>query len=304
MKQHLTPREVADALGVSESSVKRWADEGRIGATRTGGGHRRIDVEEVIRFVRRNNASVSSPEILGFEESAHVPWQHLTERELEDQVYDALISGDSPRAFGLIHGPFLAGKPLAWIFDGPVRNAMHRMGDLWKHQGDGILLEHRATDICVQAVMRIRLSLPVELGAPTSVGGTGPGDPYLLPTLMAATVLRDIGMNDTNLGPETPLPVFLEAVEQFHPRLVWLSVSVEQVAETIRPELMGFADELARRHVSLAIGGQAMGRLRDLRHRNLTICHSMAELSAFARGLLASARASQEYKAQDPAATA
>jgi excisionase family DNA binding protein len=299
MKQYLSPKELAEALAVSESSVKRWADEGQIAVTRTAGGHRRIALEEVVRFVRRSNASVSRPEILGFEEAGHVPWQHLTEPELEAQVYEALVQGQSAKAFGLIHGPFLGGRPLAWIFDGPVRNAMHRLGDLWRHQGDGILLEHRATDICVQAVMRIRLSLPVDSQAPASVGGAGPDDPYLLPTLMAATVLRDIGVNDMNLGPQTQLAVFREAVERFHPRLVWLSVSVEQVAEAIRPELIRLADELSRLNASLVIGGQAVGKLADLRHPNLTIGHSMAELSTFARGLLASVRPHQESPAQD-----
>jgi excisionase family DNA binding protein len=299
MKQYLSPRELAEALAVSESSVKRWADEGHIAVTRTGGGHRRIALEEVVRFVRRSNASVSRPEILGFEETGHVPWQHLSEQELEAQVYEALVQGQSAKAFGLIHGPFLGGRPLAWIFDGPVRSAMHRLGELWKHQDDGILLEHRATDICVQAVMRIRLSLPVDSQAPGSVGGAGPGDPYLLPTFMAATVLRDVGMNDTNLGPRTPLAVFREAVGRFNPRLVWLSVSVEQAAEALRPELVKLSEDLSAHGASLVIGGQAVGKLADLRHPNLTIGHSMAELSTFARGLLASMRPRQEPLVQD-----
>ena len=299
MNQYLSPKELAEALAVSESSVKRWADDGQIAVTRTEGGHRRITLEEAVRFVRRSNASVSRPEILGFEEAGHVLWQHLSEQEFEAQVYEALVQGQSAKAFGLIHGPFLGGRPLAWVFDDPVRSAMHRLGELWKHQDDGILLEHRATDICVQAIMRIRLSLPIDSQAPASVGGAGPGDPYLLPTLMAATVLRDIGMNDTNLGPQTPLAVLREAVRRLNPRLVWLSVSVEQAAEVLRPELVKLSENLSAHGASMIIGGQAVGKLADLRHPNLTIGHSMAELSTFARGLLASVRPHQESPAQD-----
>jgi methanogenic corrinoid protein MtbC1 len=242
---------------------------------------------------------VSRPDILGFEEALRVPWQQLSGQELEDELYGTLIEGHSAKAFGLIHGPFLAGRPLAWILDGPVCAAMHRMGELWKHRGDGILLEHRATDICVQAVMRIRLSLPADMDAPQAMGGAGPGDPYMLPTLMAATILRDLGMNDTNLGPETPLAVLRAAVDRFSPRLVWMSVSVEQVAEAIRPELLKFAEEMAVRNASLIIGGRAVEKLADLRHPNLTIGHSMSELSTFARGLLAPMRQHQGNAAQN-----
>lgn len=35
--------EAADLLGVSSDTLRRWADAGRIGATRTSGGHRLID---------------------------------------------------------------------------------------------------------------------------------------------------------------------------------------------------------------------------------------------------------------------
>ena len=40
----LSPRELAEAVGVSESSLKRWADRGRVHVHRTEGGHRRIPV--------------------------------------------------------------------------------------------------------------------------------------------------------------------------------------------------------------------------------------------------------------------
>ena len=42
MKPLLSPKELADAIGVSESSIKRWVDNGEIQATKTSGGHRRI----------------------------------------------------------------------------------------------------------------------------------------------------------------------------------------------------------------------------------------------------------------------
>jgi PAS domain S-box-containing protein/diguanylate cyclase (GGDEF)-like protein/excisionase family DNA binding protein len=46
----VTMRDAAGALGVSSSTVRRWADEGRLTAIRTSGGHRRFLVEDVRRL--------------------------------------------------------------------------------------------------------------------------------------------------------------------------------------------------------------------------------------------------------------
>jgi PAS domain S-box-containing protein/excisionase family DNA binding protein len=62
-----SPRNVADALGVGESTVKRWIDAGRMEADRTIGGHRRVALDEVLRFVRAEEMDVVHPETLGLD---------------------------------------------------------------------------------------------------------------------------------------------------------------------------------------------------------------------------------------------
>ena len=46
----VTLGEAAEALGVSASTLRRWAESGRIATTRTAGGHRRFAVSEVSRL--------------------------------------------------------------------------------------------------------------------------------------------------------------------------------------------------------------------------------------------------------------
>ena len=122
MKSHLSPRELALAIGVSESSLKRWADDGLIGVTRTAGGHRRIARHEALRFIRETKARVLRPSLLGLREADRAP-------SAEDgSLFEALRRGIGYQALGLIQGWFLEGRPLAWIFDGPIANAMDRIG--------------------------------------------------------------------------------------------------------------------------------------------------------------------------------
>ena len=49
----------AEQLGVSESTVRRWADGGEVQSYRTPGGHRRILEEDLKRLVSANHATPS-----------------------------------------------------------------------------------------------------------------------------------------------------------------------------------------------------------------------------------------------------
>jgi MerR family transcriptional regulator, light-induced transcriptional regulator len=60
--QLLSPKQVARALGVSESSLKRWCDQGLIATVRTAGGHRKMASAEVMRYIREHNLPLVSPE--------------------------------------------------------------------------------------------------------------------------------------------------------------------------------------------------------------------------------------------------
>ena len=69
-KSLLTPKDLADAIGASESALRRWVDGGRIRMLRTAGGHRRIPLQEAIRFVRQTGATIVRPELLGLNQLA------------------------------------------------------------------------------------------------------------------------------------------------------------------------------------------------------------------------------------------
>ena len=49
----------ADLLGVSVDTVRRWTDDGRLVTTRTAGGHREVDGQELARFLSEQPPAAS-----------------------------------------------------------------------------------------------------------------------------------------------------------------------------------------------------------------------------------------------------
>ena len=285
MKQVLSPKELALAIGVSESSVKRWADDGVLRATRTAGGHRRIPIAEAIRFVRQSEATLVRAELLGLPDVEAVSG-HLPARADEGEaLYGFLREGAAKEARGLVMSMYLSGRSVADIGDGPVREALQRLGEIWRHEPQGVFIEHRATDICIQAINQLRMVVEIPDDGPVAVGGAPEGDPYLIPSLMTAAVFAAEGFQAINLGANTPAPSLRYAAEHHHARLVWVSATGFDNAETLRGYVEGLSDELKALGASLVLGGRATGIIGPIARRNVLVCASMAELVAFVRGL-------------------
>lgn len=275
----LSPRELAEALGVSESSLKRWVDSGKIRAMRTDGGHRRIALSEAVRFVRDTGAPVARPDLLDMPEVAIA---HQRTLRGSDQLLDYLIEGDVVGARGWLLGRYLSGLSIASLCDGPIKEAMHALGELWNHDKGGVFIEHRGTDVCLQALAHLRGTFEPAVTAPLALGGTPEDDPYLLPSFMAATVIAAAGMRAMNLGPDTPVSALEHAAIAHKPCLVWISASAPLPAPRARA-IAKWANSLPR-SITVVCGGRACEPLADGGVRFLP---AMTDLLALAVSLAA-----------------
>lgn len=286
----LSPHDLAKALGVSESSLKRWIDAGRIRATRTEGGHRRVALADALAFVRETRATVVRPELLGLtgDPRAAVPRVEAEALAADKaargghELSRALQDGDAGLVAARLHAEHRAGASIAALCDGPIRRAMHVIGELWKHDPDGVVIEHRATDACMMALASLRATIATPDDAPVALGGAPEDDPYMLPSAMVALVLAVEGFRTVNLGADTPAQAMHRAVVVHQPRLVWISASAPlPIAQA--HDLAGFLAALAPQIVSV-VGGRHVAAIADADPRIRTI-DSMAELAALARGL-------------------
>lgn len=285
-KHFLTPRDLALALGASESSLKRWVDDGDIPASRTAGGHRRIAVADAVRFIRESRLPVLRPDLLGLVEAAPVA-STAGAAPSTQMLVAAMRAGDSNSVQALLVSSFLSGASAAAICDGPVRAALAEIGELWRDGADGIAIEHQAVDACAHALATIRQALPEPAAnAPVAIGSAVSRDPYLLPSLAASVVLREVGFRAINLGPDLPVAALLRWIERHRPLLVWRSASIVDDVRELRREIEELEVALASHPTLLVLGGRGLTAMSIPHGERTVVFGSLSELAGFARGLL------------------
>lgn len=248
----LSPKELALALGVSESSVKRWVDSGEIAASRTRGGHRRITLTEAVQYVRRKRLSVVRPDLLGLPEA---PGPHAD----VEAFTRLLVDGRDAEARSFLIGRFLEGTSAAELFDDPLRRALEVIGERWLQEGDGVFVEHRAIEVCRRIVLEMRSFFDPDSEAPLAIGGAIAGDAAALGSSCVEIVFMECGYRAVNLGADTPLSAFTSAVERLEPRYVWVSTSHPTSKLESAEEWNEFIERLRSSGAELIVGG----RMRD-----------------------------------------
>ncbi|NIP86508.1 MAG: helix-turn-helix domain-containing protein [Planctomycetales bacterium] len=288
MKQLLSPKQVARAIGVSESSLKRWCDQGRIPTTRTAGGHRRLPISGVLEFLRASRYELVEPEVLGLP-STTGQGPRVLDRAAEG-LADALVAGNEPLARQIVIDLYLAEHRLSSICDRVIGPAFYRVGECWDCGQIEIYRERRSCEICERLIHELRSAVPpVEKQAPLALGGTPVGDPYRLPTMLVELVLRENGWDATSLGTSLPFDTLRAAVVQNRPRLFWLSVTSFSDTDAFLADYQRFYDEFGDQ-IAIVVGGQAITSPLRRKMQYAAFCDTMQHLESFVSSLDTSPR--------------
>ncbi len=275
-----SPKQVSKALGVSESSVKRWCDKGMINTARSGGGHRRMRSADVVEFIRRSGHNLVAPESLGLEPVDFQP------KQIESAIAPcvaALTAGDEQKFQELLNGLYLAKHPLSEIFDSVVAPVFHEMGQRWECDDAEIYQERRSCEICIRSIIEMRKLQSNPASGLTAIGGTLSDDIYQIPVTMGELVLRDLGFNAHLLGCSIPAESFLAAIDHLKPNLVWLSISFVKDEEAFVREFKLLSDKCVENKIALVVGGRALTAELRRKVNYSAFCDTMKHLESFSR---------------------
>lgn len=273
--EYCSTRLAARALGVSESTIRRWVDRGVLPSQKTSGGHRRIRVADLVVYAREHGLASAQPEALHPSDADH------TLEESIALLSHAMGAGDADSAGEIAVGFLLGGMPLPEVLDALIAPAMVKVGELWTGGFEGILAEHRATSVTLGLVERLGQFTPRHSGL-GAIGGAVAGDPYSIPSAMSKEVMRQAGYDAFDLGPNTPVRIIGQALQEREGTLAWISANHVSDPVTTRADILRVAETCKMVGASLVVGGRgtALLNLPDLPGLH-TAC-SMGELHQIA----------------------
>jgi len=286
MSDLVSPKQVAHAIGVSESSLKRWCDQGLIETVRTAGGHRRLAVSSVLGYLQKSGHRLVAPEVLGLPPLSVGAGQRSLAKA-QTALLEALTQGQDLAARQIVVEAFTAGHAMYAIADELIAPTFQEIGRQWGCGEVAVYQERLACEIMTRVLADLRsMTKQPEPNAIKAIGGTLESDHYSLPNQLVELVLRNAGWDAVSLGANLPAETIELAIQQQRPRLVWLSVSHYQCEDQFIASVERIRAAAAAIRCPFVIGGRMVCQSLRLKIGEVACCDSMHQLNSYARALL------------------
>ena len=251
MGRLLTSAAAARLLGIGRSTLKRWAEDGRISYEQTAGGHWRFHEDAVRRLARALSGGVA--------------WEHRLLRVLitapDMHALSALLYEERSRSESWSAVANSVGRTLAGL------------GDCWARGDVSVHQEHRASAALAVALHTIAGTLTVGT-ARTCALASPPGEMHTLGLSMAALSAREAKWDVYWCGSMTPMRELCALVRSGTVQAVALSASSYMSdGARLAARTAAVRKECLRARLPLVVGGagawprqgRSMVRLSDFR---------------------------------------
>jgi excisionase family DNA binding protein len=207
--------EAARVLGVGDTTLKRWTEEGRIACERTAGGHRRFRRDVVAAFRARMSGERPAAVV-------EAPDRGVDSRTWLDEPGDpAEPTAMSARLLALR----ATSDDWAEAADRLCAGLLSEIGERWAQGRLTCAEEHALSRSVESALIRVAHAMPVAPDAPVMVLACPAGERHTLGLSLVETAVRERGMAIRYLGADVPTGDIVKVVKSVRPVAVGLSAS-------------------------------------------------------------------------------
>ncbi len=241
-KTILSTADVARLFNVTETTVKRWADEGELKCQKTPGGHRKFDMKHVIEFSTSHNFEpVGALELETEEAEAHRIQLAVLNREfgaLADYYVHKALTPDDTDLYYFLSYLYQHHIQLWELYDLVLSPGMREIGARWARGEISVSKEHMASYETLDALAKLQSEIMMKPRVPLTVVCACIDDEYHeIGLRCAANIFESEGWRVHYLGACTPYESVISTIEELRPTTVCLSSTLPANPELLREHL-------------------------------------------------------------------
>jgi excisionase family DNA binding protein len=239
----ISTQEVAGLFKVTETTVKRWADEGIIPCVKSPGGHRKFRLSDIIGFAEKQGYPISGtlepPLTEAQMESVRFAIHSQNYHKIAEVLFDEALQADPEGLYQLLLYLAKHNVKISTLADEVLRPPMVRIGELWKDGKLQIDQEHRTSRAMTDAMVRLAPELHRKRGnGMLAVCACLEGERHEIGLRSMSFALETEGWTVHYLGADMPYRSAADYVGKVKPRLLAVSFTAAEPDEEMRK---GFA---------------------------------------------------------------
>lgn len=282
--KYLNSKEVASIMGVNVSTIKRWTDSGKLDCYQTVGGHRKFLLSHLKNFLKEKINQKLKVNIIQYlnkgEKELVQRIDRIDYKYLRDYLFQLGLQQSVDSIHDVINSLLIKGEPQYRIYDELILNVLNRIGDLWSNNKLSIADEHTMTETIRNVMYRIHSEISKNnVKIPKKViCMTLTNDEHEIPLVMIQSILDEINIPSTNLGPNIPVPEIESKIQVVNPTHLIISSNYVLDTDTFNSEISRLIQFCHKKDIEILIGGSGNHLLIE-ENRSTTIeLKNMADL--------------------------
>lgn len=247
-------KQVADIIGVNESTVKRWADSGSLKCFRTPGGHRKFRKSDIREFTSKFSFTFKDNTL-----GTHNRKPEYDFARLKNTMLKKLLSDNDNDLYEYMNALLESGLPMLDLYDNVTAPAMSDIGEQWECKRIGIEDEHLASAKLTKAVIRLDSKYArAEKNGLHAICTTLENEHHEIPLLLVSGILRHYGWNVVFFGTNMPQKSILKSVKTIKPDLICIPMTVADDKNALKKMLSEIHSAANNSGSVLAVGGKVL----------------------------------------------
>ena len=240
-KTILSTADVARLFNITETTVKRWADEGVLRCQKTPGGHRKFEMRHVIEFsISQNFEPVGALELEENDADARQIQMAVLNRDFEAlaRAFVRKSLSPDPNLYSLLSYLYEHHVQLWEMYDLVLSPGLREIGEQWARGEIGVSKEHRASYETLDALAKLQAEILLRPPVNYSVVCACPDEEmHEIGLRCAAGIFASEGWTVRYLGARTPYDDIIATIDEVHPTTVCLSSTFPADVDTLKEHL-------------------------------------------------------------------